>query len=310
MVITHLYLIIKKYSILETLLSLLLSFTYTASTSQNLYKADNIDLSNKAVLCMYQDKYGYLWFGTYDGLNLFNSKSVFVYRFDLQSEKSLCSNIIHKITTAENDHIWVSTFLGLNKFSLNNREVTESYPECPEAKLIACDQMGNTCVIINNNYIEYYTPDEKKFHQIQLNGINHQEILTITSKEDNTFLLLMTNGELLKLEMKRRNESFEGTLTKDYAHKYEINFGTYDNNSLYWIDKNGWLYSRNLLKNQTVFIKDISQLVNKYGTIAQITAFKNDIYLAFKSNGVLKLIRNKQFQPQEVNMKKIGRAHV
>jgi signal transduction histidine kinase/CheY-like chemotaxis protein/ligand-binding sensor domain-containing protein len=251
---------------------------------------------------MYQDKNGYFWFGTYDGLNLFNSKSVFVYRFDLQTEMSLCSNIIHKITPAENDHIWVSTFLGLNKFSLNNRRVTESYPECPEAKLIACDPLGNTCVIINGNIFGYYTPEEKKFHSIQLPEIDIKEIVTIEPKGNNTFFLLMTNGELLNVEIIRINGSYEGVITPESAHKYDIVFGTCDNNTLYWVDKNGWLYAHHLLKNQTVFIQDISQLIGKHGTIAQITSFRNDIYLAFKSNGVLKLVRNKQYHPQDVNM--------
>lgn len=280
-----------------------LSFIQISSSSQSLYKADNIDLSNKAVLCMHQDKNGYLWFGTYDGLNLYNSKNVFVYRFDLQIEKSLCSNIIHKITPAENDYIWVSTFLGLNKFSLNKREVTESYPECPEAKLLACDPLGNTCVIINNHYIQYYRPEDLKFHQIPLNEIILAEILSIYPKDVNTFLMLMANGALLKLEIQSENGSFRPIITKDSEHKYEIRLGTFEKQTLYWIDKNGWLYARNLLKNQTVFVKDISDLINKFGTVAQISSFQNDIYLAFKSNGVLKLVRNKQYQPQEVNMK-------
>src|SRR5690554_6380127 len=85
-----------KIANLKAYLSILLAFSFIASSSQNLHKADNIDLSNKAVLCMYQDENGFLWVGTYDGLNLFNSKNAFVYRFDLQTEKSLSSNIIHK----------------------------------------------------------------------------------------------------------------------------------------------------------------------------------------------------------------------
>ena len=36
------------------------------------HRVGNLDLSNNAVLCMYQDQNGYMWFGTYDGLNLYN----------------------------------------------------------------------------------------------------------------------------------------------------------------------------------------------------------------------------------------------
>ena len=77
---------------------------------------------------MHQDPDGYLWIGTYDGLNLYNGKDTYVYRFELNNKNSLCSNIIHKISDAEPGFLWISTSLGINKFSLKKRKVTESYP--------------------------------------------------------------------------------------------------------------------------------------------------------------------------------------
>lgn len=285
-----------------TIISCFLSLDNSVMLSNNLYKPENIDLSNKAVLCMHQDQNGFIWFGTYDGLNLYNSKNVFVYRFDLQIEKSLCSNIIHKITPAEKDHLWISTFLGLNKFSITDREVVESYPECPEAKLLACDESGNTCIFHKDEMIHYYNPGAKKFHQLPLNSIFINDVKALFSGGNNIFYLLTAKGELQKLNFKNEAEHPNLTISKEFVHKYPIDFASIDKNTLFWIDHNGWLYTRNLQKKQTVFIKDISRLLASYGTIAQITAFQNDIYLAFKSNGVLKLTRNKQYEPQEINM--------
>ena len=31
---------------------------------------------------MYQDENGYMWIGTYDGLNLYNGKNTYVFRFE------------------------------------------------------------------------------------------------------------------------------------------------------------------------------------------------------------------------------------
>ncbi len=42
--------------------------------SKSLHKANMINLSNNAIICMHQDPDGYLWIGTYDGLNLYNAK--------------------------------------------------------------------------------------------------------------------------------------------------------------------------------------------------------------------------------------------
>lgn len=46
--------------------------------SKSLHKANMINLSNNAIICMHQDPDGYLWIGTYDGLNLYNGKDTYV----------------------------------------------------------------------------------------------------------------------------------------------------------------------------------------------------------------------------------------
>ena len=40
----------------------------------------NVYLSNNAVLALYQDERGYMWFGTYDGLHSWNGRDTEVYR--------------------------------------------------------------------------------------------------------------------------------------------------------------------------------------------------------------------------------------
>lgn len=54
--------------------------------SKSLHKANMINLSNNAIICMHQDPDGYLWIGTYDGLNLYNGKDTYVYRFELNNK--------------------------------------------------------------------------------------------------------------------------------------------------------------------------------------------------------------------------------
>lgn len=274
----------------------------TIASSPCLYKADHIDLSNKAVLCMHQDDNGYMWFGTYDGLNLYNSKHVFVYRFDLQINKSLCSNIIHKITAAEDGYLWISTFLGLNKFSITNREVSESYPECPEAKLLACNEDGNTCVIINDESILYYTPKTKTFQNIQLKGIFKDDIKALFAGTKNTFHLLMSDGKWVLISFNSDLKKTRIEVKYAPAHNKAIESAFYEKDNLYWIDSTRLLYRYNIHENKTIFIKDISDNLKRYGDLSHITSFLNDIYLAFKSNGVIKLSRSNLYQAEEVNL--------
>ena len=51
-------------------------------------------LSNSAVLCLFQDNEGLMWFGTYDGVNCYDGKSMEVFRSDFSEQKTLSNNII------------------------------------------------------------------------------------------------------------------------------------------------------------------------------------------------------------------------
>ena len=52
-------------------------------------------LSQLNVTCIYQDKLGYIWFGTRNGLNKFNGNSFEVYWNHADDPHSISSNIIN-----------------------------------------------------------------------------------------------------------------------------------------------------------------------------------------------------------------------
>ena len=51
-------------------------------------------LSNNAVTSLYQDQYGFMWMGIYDGLNRYDSDEFKVYRNEWNNNKSLPYNHI------------------------------------------------------------------------------------------------------------------------------------------------------------------------------------------------------------------------
>ena len=71
-------------------------------------------LSNSAVLCLFQDNVGLMWFGTYDGVNCWDGKTMEVFRSDFSESKTLSNNVIHSISQADNSCLWISTHLGVN----------------------------------------------------------------------------------------------------------------------------------------------------------------------------------------------------
>ena len=68
-------------------------------------------LSNSAVLCLFQDNTGLMWFGTYDGVNCYDGRNMEVFRSDFSAPKALSNNVIHSIQiiiVCGFLHIWVS----------------------------------------------------------------------------------------------------------------------------------------------------------------------------------------------------------
>src|SRR4029078_4943079 len=69
------------------------------------YQVEN-GLSNNTVSCILQDKKGFLWVGTRDGLNRFDGYNFKVFRFDMNNPKSLSGDFVHTIQETDNGNIW------------------------------------------------------------------------------------------------------------------------------------------------------------------------------------------------------------
>ena len=69
-------------------------------------------LSNSAVLCLFQDNTGLMWFGTYDGVNCYDGRSMEVFRSDFSAPKALSNNVIHSIQQADNNCLWIHRIHG------------------------------------------------------------------------------------------------------------------------------------------------------------------------------------------------------
>ena len=83
------YLICGVFRFIRFVIVCLFLFFGPVSAGISLHMADNIDLSNNAILDMYQDENGYMWIGTYDGLNLYNGKNTYVFRFEPNNKNTL-----------------------------------------------------------------------------------------------------------------------------------------------------------------------------------------------------------------------------
>ncbi|HEX6428139.1 MAG TPA: two-component regulator propeller domain-containing protein, partial [Niastella sp.] len=80
-------------------------------------------LSNNSVRCIYQDRKGFMWFGTYDGLNRYDGYSFKVFRNNFKNTSSLINNWINAINEDNKGNLWVGTRQGICVY----RPVTDKF---------------------------------------------------------------------------------------------------------------------------------------------------------------------------------------
>ncbi|HEV2480048.1 MAG TPA: two-component regulator propeller domain-containing protein [Puia sp.] len=78
---------------------------FTALTSRD-------GLSQSTVNCIFRDSYGFLWFGTQDGLNRYDGYSFTIYRHDAANPRSIADNQIKSIIEDDQHRLWIGTLGG------------------------------------------------------------------------------------------------------------------------------------------------------------------------------------------------------
>ncbi len=80
-------------------------------------------LSQITIRCLLQDRTGYLWIGTNDGLNRYDGYSFKTYRHRLYDKNSICNNRITSIFEDSSGLIWIGTEYGLNTYNPETEKI-------------------------------------------------------------------------------------------------------------------------------------------------------------------------------------------
>lgn len=97
---------------LITLIGILLSLLPQNGKAHNLYfrhYTNKQGLSHNTVYCALQDKKGFMWFGTDDGLNRFDGHNFRIYRYNSYDPESLPNDRIISLYEDSTGKIWVNT---------------------------------------------------------------------------------------------------------------------------------------------------------------------------------------------------------
>jgi len=111
-------------------------------------------LSNSTVFCTTQDKNGFLWFGTKDGLNRFDG-----YHFKLfhhsGSAGAIGSDMVYCLFSDPNGTLWAGGQNGLFRFDQEKEKLVRVIDSLVEINWIQTDDKGNLWFLCLNNVYRY-----------------------------------------------------------------------------------------------------------------------------------------------------------
>lgn len=128
-------------------------------------------LSHGLVNSICQDKEGFLWIGTFDGLNRFDGKNFKVFKYNRRNPHSLGNNIVHDVCVDQKDNIWCATEQGVSCYN----KLTDSFENyiliddsshqavTPGESTILCDRQGVVWVGTSACGLFEFIPGENKF---------------------------------------------------------------------------------------------------------------------------------------------------
>lgn len=132
------------------------------------YLGINQGLSNNSVRCILRDHKGFMWFGTYDGLNRYDGYSFKVFRNKLNDTASLINPFINALCEDRNGLIWIGTRKGVcvynsltDRFSRLRQLTNNSIVLVDDViKTIQTDNSNNVFVGKENTGLVYFSNGE------------------------------------------------------------------------------------------------------------------------------------------------------
>ncbi len=283
--------------------SLLLLFCFIQNVnSHNLRQISNRDgLSNSSVTCLFQDEKRFLWIGTYDGLNMYDSQKIYVYKPDINNQNSLSSNVIRKVIETDKNYLWISTKWGLNKLSQQSNTIEEYYNEFGENSYIAKDSQDYLYVFNRPNTLSLYSKLDNKF--INFPFYNEKELDNVSSfiidSQDTVWINHKGIMEKYTISGKKTNNP-QVVRHPDFIYPHLIKYAFYSDEKIIMVDSEGNIFYKD--KEKLHFIKKLKQLIQESGKIGAIAFDNKDILIGFETNGLIRLIAEQNYQVEKFNI--------
>ncbi len=200
-------------------------------------------LSYNSVLCTIQDSKGFIWVGTRDGLNKYNSSDIEVFKHGINDSTSIINNHINCLLEASNYNIWVGTANGLSQYNRSTGQFT-NYP------------LGKDSTGLSNGYVRCLLENSEgqlfigtsyglNIYDQELNCFKQEYISAPPTLDNNIICLLEDTQNLIWVGTRgglfiRKNNQYERIILNSSENgTEEIRDIKKDKHGRYWVATEG-----------------------------------------------------------------------
>jgi signal transduction histidine kinase/ligand-binding sensor domain-containing protein/CheY-like chemotaxis protein len=123
---------IKTYLFLRNCLLFLLLILFYQVKAQETFEFERLDssdgLSDNEVLCIHQDKEGFMWIGSFSGLNRYDGNSFKTFRQENSDKTAITDLRVEKIDEDNFGHLWLKGFVGTYRMFDKSTHTTKVFP--------------------------------------------------------------------------------------------------------------------------------------------------------------------------------------
>ncbi|HQT21535.1 MAG: hypothetical protein B7X86_01250 [Sphingobacteriales bacterium 17-39-43] len=165
------------------------------------------DISQHTILSIHKDKFGFIWFGTQDGLNRYDGFKFDVYKYSDNNKHSLPSNYIQTISEDKDGNLWLGTRThGISKFRRSDRTFINYKHDSKVKKSLSSNKINHVLVdkkgrlwIATNKGLNLFNSKAETFQHFfhnssDKNSLSSSNIISIYEDSGNNLWVGTDNG--------------------------------------------------------------------------------------------------------------------
>ena len=246
-------------------------------------------ISNNSVLSLAQGQDGYIWFGTCDGLDMWDGDRAAAYPAEDTGMLPLSGNLIEEIICTKDSLFWIRTNYGLDLFGYNG--VEERHEEFQGIYFVASRSSHETFIFAPENELYGYQPCTRSFEKISWPGrFSFRDILETSLSDENIAWIFCKSG-IWYADASFPQDGKMASLgqAKPATGSMPLISAFRKDNGVYIIGQDKTLHFFNTCNGQITAIADLEDDINSYGPVSDISEYGDGYMISYLYNGVTRL---------------------